>query len=183
MQPSLASQLPLITALCERYGVAHLELFGSATGPDFQAESSDYDFLVELDPAASGSRAQRLIDLADALEALLGAIFLDAGFATADAAIQRLFASRLSGTDAGRPRKDAKTTLQEWLQARRLPLPQYTVERIEGEAHRQVFHVRCEVPSQAISVVGQGASRRIAEQDAAACAFAILPNPALTQKS
>ncbi len=127
--------------------------------------------------------AERPSILADALEALLGAIFLDAGFAAADAAIQRLFASRLSGIDAGRPRKDAKTTLQEWLQARRLPLPQYTVERIEGEAHRQVFHVRCEVPSQAISVVGQGASRRIAEQDAAACAFAILPNPALTQKS
>jgi len=72
MQPSLASQLTSITALCERYGVAHLELFGSATGPDFQAESSDYDFLVELDKQAPGSLARRWIDLAEALEQLLG---------------------------------------------------------------------------------------------------------------
>ena len=72
MQPSLASQLPSIAALCERYGVAHLELFGSATGPDFQAESSDYDFLVELDKQAPGSLARRWIDLAEALEQLLG---------------------------------------------------------------------------------------------------------------
>lgn len=72
MQPSVASQLPSITALCERYGVAHLELFGLATGPDFQAESSDYDFLVELDKQAPGSLARRWIDLAEALEQLLG---------------------------------------------------------------------------------------------------------------
>ncbi len=72
MQPSLASQLPSIAALCERYGVTHLELFGSATGPDFKAESSDYDFLVELDKQAPGSLARRWIDLAEALEQLLG---------------------------------------------------------------------------------------------------------------
>lgn len=72
MQPSLVRQIPSIAALCERYGVAHLELFGSATGPDFNAESSDYDFLVELDKQAPGSLAQRWIDLAEALEQLLG---------------------------------------------------------------------------------------------------------------
>jgi predicted nucleotidyltransferase len=72
MQTSLANQLPSITALCERYGVAHLELFGSATGPDFNFESSDYDFLVELDKQAPGSLARRWIDLAEALEKLLG---------------------------------------------------------------------------------------------------------------
>jgi len=72
MQASLTSQLPLIAALCERYGVAHMELFGSATGPDFNSDSSDYDFLVELDKNAPGSLARRWIDLADALEKLLG---------------------------------------------------------------------------------------------------------------
>jgi predicted nucleotidyltransferase len=72
MQTSLANQLPSITELCERYGVAHLELFGSATGPDFNFESSDYDFLVELDKQAPGSLARRWIDLAEALEKLLG---------------------------------------------------------------------------------------------------------------
>jgi predicted nucleotidyltransferase len=72
MQVSLAAQLPHIEALCERYGVAHLELFGSATSADFDPESSDFDFLVELDPHAPGSRARRWLELADALEKLLG---------------------------------------------------------------------------------------------------------------
>ncbi len=72
MQASLANKLPFITALCEQYGVAHLELFGSATGHDFNFESSDYDFLVELDKQAPGSLARRWIDLAEALEKLLG---------------------------------------------------------------------------------------------------------------
>ena len=72
MQASLTSQLPSIAALCEQYGVAHLELFGSATGPDFNPESSDFDFLVEMDKHAPGSRARRWIELAQALEKLLG---------------------------------------------------------------------------------------------------------------
>lgn len=72
MNVSLAHQLPNIAALCERYGVAHLELFGSATSHEFNPESSDFDFLVELDTQAPGSRALRWIELADALEKLLG---------------------------------------------------------------------------------------------------------------
>lgn len=72
MDTSLSRQLPNIVALCERYGVAHLELFGSATGQAFDPASSDYDFLVELDAKAPGSRARRWIDLAEALEQLLG---------------------------------------------------------------------------------------------------------------
>ena len=68
----LNRQLPGIVALCERYGVAHLELFGSATGGEFDPVSSDYDFLVELDAEVPGSRAKRWIDLAEALEQLLG---------------------------------------------------------------------------------------------------------------
>ena len=72
MHPFLASQLPHISALCERQGVAHLELFGSATGAGFNDDSSDFDFLVELDPRIPGSSAKRWIELADALEQLLG---------------------------------------------------------------------------------------------------------------
>lgn len=72
MKAPLAGQLPSIAALCEQYGVAHLELFGSATGSEFKPETSDFDFLVELDPRAPGSRTRRWLDLADALEKLLG---------------------------------------------------------------------------------------------------------------
>ena len=72
MNSALAKQLPSIAALCQRYGVAHLELFGSATSPDFNPESSDFDFLVELDKSSPGSPAQRWIELAEALEKLLG---------------------------------------------------------------------------------------------------------------
>jgi len=61
-----------IAALCERFGVVHLELFGSGTGPEFNPSHSDYDFLVELDPNVEGSRAKRWTGLADALEELLG---------------------------------------------------------------------------------------------------------------
>jgi predicted nucleotidyltransferase len=72
MHSSLTSQLPEIAALCEKHGVAHLELFGSATGAEFNPDASDFDFLVELDPQIPGSRARRWTELADALEQLLG---------------------------------------------------------------------------------------------------------------
>jgi hypothetical protein len=72
MHPSLASKLRNISALCEKHGVAHLELFGSATGAGFNPDSSDFDFLVELDALIPGSRAKRWTELADALEQLLG---------------------------------------------------------------------------------------------------------------
>ena len=72
MHPQVASQLPHIAALCERYGVAHLELFGSATCTEFNPETSDFDFLVELDATSPGSRARRWTELADELEHLLG---------------------------------------------------------------------------------------------------------------
>ena len=72
MNISLATNMPRIAELCERHGVAHLELFGSATGADFNTESSDFDFLVELDDQATGSRARRWTELADGLEKLLG---------------------------------------------------------------------------------------------------------------
>ena len=80
MNPSLAKQLPSIAALCQRYGVAHLELFGSATSAEFNPESSDFDFLVELDKSSSGSPARRWIELAEALEKLLGHWSVSHGF-------------------------------------------------------------------------------------------------------
>jgi len=72
MHASLTQQLPSVAALCERYGVALLELFGSATGTDFNPDTSDFDFVVELDQNSDGSRGRRWTELADALEALLG---------------------------------------------------------------------------------------------------------------
>lgn len=112
--------------------------------------------------------------LADAVEALLGAVFLDAGFERAQAVIESLFSARIDNLSREAPAKDAKTALQEWLQARRLPLPRYTILKIDGEAHRQIFSVRCEVESERISATGTGYSRRAAEQDAAAQAYAVL---------
>jgi ribonuclease III len=121
--------------------------------------------------------------LADALEALLGAIFLDSGFDRAAATVTRLFSTRLDDADSDLPRKDPKTALQEWLQARSFPLPRYIIQRIEGEAHRQIFHVCCELPSQEIVVTGDGASRRIAEQSAAAKALTLLPTSRVNRKN
>ena len=72
MHTSLAPHMPQIAALCERHGVAHLEVFGSATGPDFNPDCSDFDFLVELDHQVAGSRAKRWIGLAEDLEKALG---------------------------------------------------------------------------------------------------------------
>jgi ribonuclease III len=109
--------------------------------------------------------------LADALEALFGAIFLDGGFGDAYAAIDRLYAAEVSDADTGAIAKDPKTRLQEWLQARRLPVPDYAIVRIEGEAHLQSFEVTCRIPALGISASGTGASRRAAEQAAAALAY------------
>jgi ribonuclease III len=105
--------------------------------------------------------------LADALEALLGAIYLDGGFVAAAAVIERIFAERLSQLPSAAQLKDPKTRLQEALQSRAVPLPEYTVEAITGEPHAQHFTMCCEIPSLALKAVGEGSSRRIAEQMAA----------------
>jgi ribonuclease-3 len=105
--------------------------------------------------------------LADALEAVFGAIYLDGGFEAAHAAIARVFAPRLDELAGATDLKDPKTRLQEYLQGRGLALPRYTVERIEGESHMQQFSVTCEVEGLALRASGQGASRRAAEQAAA----------------
>jgi ribonuclease-3 len=111
--------------------------------------------------------------LADALEAVFGAVFLDGGFDAARAVIDGVFADLLRGADPATLGKDPKTRLQEWLQARRLPVPEYAVTATSGEAHAQQFDVDCRIPSLSIAVRGNGASRRAAEQDAAAAAYAL----------
>ena len=110
--------------------------------------------------------------LADALEAIFGAVFVDAGFDAARAAIERVYAGEFVGLDPAALGKDPKTRLQEFLQARRLAVPEYAVTEISGEAHAQTFTIECRVPALAIVATGTGTNRRAAEQDAAAQAFA-----------
>jgi ribonuclease-3 len=105
--------------------------------------------------------------LADALEAMLGAIFLDSGFDAAAAAVERIIATRLTELPAAEALKDAKTRLQEALQARGLALPHYTLTAVAGDPHALSFTVTCEVPTFALVAVGEGGSRRRAEQLAA----------------
>jgi ribonuclease-3 len=113
--------------------------------------------------------------LADAFEALLGAICLDGGFDQASKVIERLLAPRLDRLPSAAELKDPKTRLQEKLQARGLPLPVYVVESIEGEAHNQVFHVACVVDALQLREGASGASRRRAEQAAAQRVLDVLP--------
>ena len=113
--------------------------------------------------------------LADTLEAILGAIFLDSGFDAAAAAVNRILGARLSSLPPADLLKDSKTRLQEILQARGLALPVYTVIEATGEAHAQSFTVSCGVPTFELTAVAQGASRRRAEQSAAAKVLDRLP--------
>lgn len=119
------------------------------------------------DGEAKGGGAQRPSILADAVEALIGAIYLDAGFEPARRFVFNLFEPLVGQTTAEVWRKDAKTALQEWLQGRKLALPKYRIEATRGKAHEQVFVVVCDVPSAGWSVRGEGPTRRAAEQVAA----------------
>jgi ribonuclease-3 len=112
-----------------------------------------------------GFRRQSI--LADAFEAVCGALFLDWGLEAARDVIHKLFQPRIAALPAPETLKDAKTRLQEYLQSRGYPLPRYTVDRIEGEAHAQTFYVTCEVPDLGRRSQGSGSSRRRAEQEAA----------------
>jgi ribonuclease-3 len=109
--------------------------------------------------------------LADGLEALFGAVLLDADFAAAEKVILGLYVPFIARTDLKTLGKDAKTLLQEYLQGRRLALPQYNVIEIKGEAHAQTFIVSCKIAQLGLSSQGEGASRRIAEQIAAERAY------------
>ena len=112
--------------------------------------------------------------LADALEAVFGAVFVDGGYEAARDVIERVYGDVLARADPGVLGKDPKTRLQEWLQGRRLPVPEYAVTTVAGEAHAQTFTVACRIPALAVETTGTGSSRRSAEQDAAASAHARL---------
>ncbi|PRY03260.1 ribonuclease III [Paraburkholderia sp. BL25I1N1] len=105
--------------------------------------------------------------LADTLEAVLGAVFLDGGFDAAQTVIKRLYVPILDHIDPRTLGKDAKTLLQEYLQGHKIALPTYTVVATHGAAHNQQFEVECTVPKLEVKVSGSGASRRAAEQAAA----------------
>ena len=109
--------------------------------------------------------------LADAFEAIIGAIFLDSGFAAAEQTLARLYQPLLERVDPQALGKDPKTRLQELLQGRRLALPQYSIATVSGEAHEQHFVVECAVPELGITTRGEGPNRRAAEQEAARTAF------------
>jgi ribonuclease-3 len=119
------------------------------------------------DGEARGGGAQRVSILADALEAVIGAAFLEGGFDAARTLVQRMFGEIIATTEIGNWSKDAKTELQEWLQARRLPVPIYRISATRGQAHAQTFEVECAVPALSLTQQGEGRSRRLAEQEAA----------------
>ncbi len=125
------------------------------------------DVLRLSDGEARGGGAQRASMLADAVEAVIGATFVDAGFEAAHALVQRIFGEVITTTDIASWAKDAKTELQEWLQARRLPVPNYRITATRGQAHAQTFEVECSVPMLDLQLLGEGRSRRLAEQEAA----------------
>ena len=116
---------------------------------------------------ARGGGAQRPSILADALEALIGALCLDGGLPPAARLVRQLFGDLISGTEAESWAKDAKTELQEWLQGRKLPVPAYRIVATRGQAHAQTFDVECAVPALGLAEQGEGRSRRVAEQEAA----------------
>ena len=111
--------------------------------------------------------------LADALEAIFGAVFLDSGFAAAAEIIERVFAQRLEDLPNADDLRDAKTRLQEWLQARKMALPDYELLSVTGKAHRQRFSVSCTVSELSQTTEGESTTRRKAEQQAAQRMLAI----------
>lgn len=124
-----------------------------------------YLFLGEGELKSGGLRRPSI--LADALEALFGAIFLDGGFSEAARVIDGLYTPILKQVDPKTLGKDAKTLLQEFLQGLTMPLPVYSVVATHGAAHSQMFEVECAIDKLSITVLGSGASRRAAEQVAA----------------
>jgi ribonuclease-3 len=112
--------------------------------------------------------------LADALEALFGAVFVDGGYEAARGVIEKCYGDVLARADPAALGKDPKTRLQEWLQGRRMAVPEYAVVDTSGEAHAQVFTVECRIAALELAATGSGGSRRAAEQAAAERALAMI---------
>lgn len=116
--------------------------------------------------------------LADAVEAIIGAIYLDASMDVAKNVVLLWFAERLQNISLVSSEKDPKTQLQEWLQARKQPLPEYDVVQVEGESHSQVFTIRCQVKSVTAPTVARACSRKGAEKEAASLMLGLLEGKA-----
>ena len=133
-----------------------------------------FDFGAQLqlgEGEVKSGGARRPSILADAVEAVIGAAFLDAGFEAALRVVRTLLGGEIDAIDPAISGKDPKTLLQEHLQGRRMALPQYAVVATRGEAHEQLFEVECVVPELNIRSLGAGTSRRSAEQEAARQAY------------
>ena len=132
----------------------------------------DFLHLGSGEMKSGGHRRESI--LADTVEAIIGAIYLDSDMDTVKGKILQWYDSRLTALSLDDPLKDPKTQLQEFLQGKQAPLPKYDVLNIEGSAHEQLFKVSCKVQDLEKTIVGQGGSRRIAEQEAAAQALKFL---------
>lgn len=132
----------------------------------------DYLLLGPGELKSGGHRRSSI--LADGFEALLGAIYFDSDIATVQRIILQLFDKRLDAINPDTALKDPKTRLQEYLQSRQLPLPDYEVTKVDGQAHAQTFTVSCRIEGMADAVVAEGGSRRKAEQTAADLILEIL---------
>ncbi|MGH8161002.1 MAG: ribonuclease III [Gammaproteobacteria bacterium] len=139
------------------------------------ARELDLGSLIELGDGErrSGGSARRSI-LEDSLEAAVGAVFLDGGYDAAREVMHRLFADRFANLPDAESLKDAKTRLQERLQARGLALPDYALVATQGPEHARCFEVECRIEARGLAATGAGASKRAAEQAAAAAALALL---------
>lgn len=125
------------------------------------------DFLILGQGELKSGGFRRASILADALEAIFAAIYLDSDFTTCQHIILSLYDNRLKDERLNENLKDAKTQLQEYLQSKKITLPQYRLTHVEGEMHDQIFHISCTVPSLNIVAEGRGETRRKAEQEAA----------------
>lgn len=131
-----------------------------------------YLFLGPGELRSGGNERQSILSCA--MEAIIGAVYLDGGFEVARKKIIEWYDDFLQTLSPAASHKDPKTLLQEYLQGRRAPLPLYTVEEIEGEAHQQVFTVSCQVEGIKKKTYGKGTSRRRAEQDAAMAMLGVI---------
>lgn len=129
-------------------------------------------FLGPGELRSGGSERQSILSCA--MEAIVGAVYLDRGFNTAKIKIMEWYEPLLQSLSSAADHKDPKTLLQEYLQSRRMALPIYKVETIDGEAHQQMFTVSCQVDGVSTKTTGKGTSRRRAEQDTAQAMLGVL---------
>ncbi|MEO1244505.1 MAG: ribonuclease III [Pseudomonadota bacterium] len=155
---------------------AHLVSDASLAELALELELGEHLLLGSGEKKSGGHRRESI--LADALEAIFGAVFLDRGFDAGRMLILACFEERLAALPNAEDLRDPKTRLQEWLQGRGMSLPSYELERISGQAHRQTFEVRCSLADSDLNASGSGSSRRGAEQQAARRLFDALQKAA-----